>query len=305
MSIPEAPIAWDLLKGLVCLYKPAEVTVRKMRNVFINKICQELNTLEGRPLSGYVDIEGNPSDKLTVTVKPNLADHPLVVGPRYQEQDLPVSWSNYLGFHTSGVILFGVRSGTKHAKYLRENRPTRAYRVKGLLGQVTDNCYKTGKVVHKSTWRHVRRQNMDKFLSAMQASHQKKMFEMCGVDLQSQTAYELAVQGLIRPANSKIPILYGIKCIEFEPPEFTLEIQCINEYEDYLCQLIHEIAQRLHSTAHCTGIQCIRHSRFTLEHALLMKHWNLTNILQSMEYCRTLLKESGDHVPRSSAKLVE
>jgi hypothetical protein len=48
------------------------------------------------------------------------------------------------------------------------------------------------------------------------------LFRQCGVDIQSQAAYELAVQGLIKPANSKIPLLYGIKCIHFQPPDFTI-----------------------------------------------------------------------------------
>lgn len=44
----------------------------------------------------------------------------------------------------------------------------------------------------------------------------------CGVDLQSQAAFELAAKGPIRPLNSKIPVIYGIKCVEFDPPNFTL-----------------------------------------------------------------------------------
>lgn len=149
-----------------------------------------------RPPSGYVAIEGKPTEKLTVSVRPNFADHPLVVGPRYQEHDLTVSWSNHLGYYTSGVLrkykqntdmalklhnliftVFGIRSGTRDAKFIRENLPTRAYRVKGVLGRMTDNCFRTGKVMMKSTWKHVRRHNVDAFLSAMQASHQRKMFE--------------------------------------------------------------------------------------------------------------------------------
>lgn len=63
-----------------------------------------MNQLETRPPSKYVSIEGNPSKNLSVVVKPNYADHTLVVGPRYQEQDLQVSWSNYLGYYTSGVL---------------------------------------------------------------------------------------------------------------------------------------------------------------------------------------------------------
>lgn len=48
------------------------------------------------------------------------------------------------------------------------------------------------------------------------------LFSQCGVDIQSQAAYELAVQGLIKPENSKIPLLYGIKCVHFQPPDFTI-----------------------------------------------------------------------------------
>lgn len=47
-------------------------------------------------------------------------------------------------------------------------------------------------------------------------------FRFCGIDMQSQLAYDLAVKGTIRPANSKTPIIYGIKCIDFVGPEFTL-----------------------------------------------------------------------------------
>lgn len=47
-------------------------------------------------------------------------------------------------------------------------------------------------------------------------------FRLCGVDIQSQTAYELATQGLMRPATSKTPLIYGIRCIDFKLPEFTI-----------------------------------------------------------------------------------
>lgn len=40
--------------------------------------------------------------------------------------------------------------------------------------------------------------------------------------MDSQTAYELASQGPFRPANSKLPVIYGIKCVYYEPPNFTL-----------------------------------------------------------------------------------
>lgn len=44
----------------------------------------------------------------------------------------------------------------------------------------------------------------------------------CGVDIQSQAAYDLAVQGPLMTNEKNVPMMYSIKCIDFAPPEFTL-----------------------------------------------------------------------------------
>ncbi|KRT78468.1 hypothetical protein AMK59_7667, partial [Oryctes borbonicus] len=171
-----------------------DTNVMQVRRTIINKICTELNEMECRPPINNVFIEGNPSSELSVEVKPSLADDPLVVGPRYQCEDVVCSWSNYLGSFTSGLLIFGLRGGTKTAKFIRENKSTRAYRIKGVFGLATDNYSKDGKAIEKTTYKHVKQVHLEKLLSYMQAVHQKKMFELCGVDIQSQTAYELALQ---------------------------------------------------------------------------------------------------------------
>lgn len=43
-----------------------------------------------------------------------------------------------------------------------------------------------------------------------------------GVNMQSQEAYELAVQGMVRPNSKDVPYFYSIKCIDFQRPDFTL-----------------------------------------------------------------------------------
>lgn len=49
------------------------------------------------------------------------------------------------------------------------------------------------------------------------------IFRHAQIDSQSQEAYELACKGLIRPLeNSAVPILYGVRCIDFNLPNFTL-----------------------------------------------------------------------------------
>lgn len=45
-----------------------------------------------------------------------------------------------------------------------------------------------------------------------------------GVDLQSQAAYDLASKGLVKPCTESDPLIYSIKCTEFDLPNFTLGI---------------------------------------------------------------------------------
>lgn len=71
----------------------------------------------------------------------------------------------------------GLRNGTRLTKRIRETRPTRAYRIKGVLGRATDTFYKDGKTIEKTTYKHVQIYNIERLLAHLQASHQKKMFE--------------------------------------------------------------------------------------------------------------------------------
>ncbi|KDR11978.1 probable tRNA pseudouridine synthase 2 [Zootermopsis nevadensis] len=303
--VSKAPTVWNLLKGVVCIYKPAGITAAYVRKILLGNICRDLCELETRPPASHVFIEGNPSTSLNVHVSPSFADHPLVVGPRYQPDDFRCTWGAPIGKNISGVFVLGLNEGNKIVKNLHMQRPTRVFRLKGLLGQATDTYFSDGKVVEKATFRHVNRSKLDTLVASIQAAHQKQMFHQSGVDIQSQTAYELAVQGLIKPANSKIPILYGIKCIHFEPPNFTIEVQCINEHEVYLKTLVHDIGMKLHSVATCTSIQCIRYDSFTLEHALLRKHWTLQHLMDSMSESSRLLKETEADKRQKSAFLVK
>lgn len=82
-------------------------------------------------------------------------------------------------------------------------------------------------------------------------------------------------------------------------------MQCINEHEVYLKTLVHDIGMQLHSVATCTSMQCIRYDIFTLEHALLRKHWTLQHLMDSMAENNRLLTQSEADKRQRSAVLVE
>ncbi|XP_011640711.1 mitochondrial mRNA pseudouridine synthase Trub2 [Pogonomyrmex barbatus] len=301
----DSKIAWKALNGVFAVYKPPMVTYLNARDTIIYRLCEDLNSMRVRQPIKHVTIKGDTSKKLTVQIHPSYADHPLVVGPRYQPKDFKLMCANYLSKDMSGLMVCGINDGTMWAHKLKNSKSPTSYRVKGLLGQATDTYFITGRIVEKSTYKFIKRNIIDKICASMQAAHQKKMFELCGIDIQSQTAYELAVQGLIRPSDNNIPMIYNIKCIDFTSPEFTLEIVCINENDMYLKTLVHDLGMQLHSVATCTQIQCFRYALFNLNHALLKKHWALQNFCNNIEQCSAIIKENSYLLEQENPILTE
>lgn len=148
---------------------------------------------------------------------------------------------------------------------------------------------------------HVYEEKINRILSSMQSSHQKKIFDLAGVSIDSQAAFELASQGPIRPTETKMPLIYSIKLAELRKPFFTLEIHCINETEEYLGQLVHEIALDMKSVAHCTGIRCIRYGHFTLENSVLRHQWNLQSLISSMSLCNQIIEANPSSTTRQES----
>jgi hypothetical protein len=64
----------------------------------------DLCELESRPPRNHVFIQGNPLSSLTVHVSPSFVDHPLVVGPKYQPEDIRCTWGAPLGKNVSGLL---------------------------------------------------------------------------------------------------------------------------------------------------------------------------------------------------------
>jgi tRNA U55 pseudouridine synthase TruB len=105
---------------------------------------------------------------------------------------------------------------------IRASRPVKVYHVTGKFGMATESHFTQTPVTIRASYDHITLNQLVSFLASLQASHQKKMYEMCGVDLQSQTAYELAAQGPLRPAEKSVPVIYSLRCIEYKKPFFTI-----------------------------------------------------------------------------------
>nr|CAG4644169.1 EOG090X0AGI [Lepidurus arcticus] len=298
--------AWNMLQGLVCVYKPAGVSIQHARKILINKLCKDFEDLEPSPPQQLVRIERaeNPTEsseipEFSVTTTPNLACNPLVSGPPIQEQDIRLGWVNHLSRYSSGVLVMGINKGNRWIQELKAGSHLSVYHIGMQLGVATDTHFHDGKVVEKATYVHINPTKLGRFLSSIEASHRRKMFDYLGVSPQSQTAYEMAAKGLIRPATNGPTLVYRVQCIAFAPPQITLEVSCINEDEQFLASMVHELGLQLKSVASCNQLRCIRYGYFDLSNALLKKHWTLEQVLSNVSLCNETVRRNGGLSPAS------
>ncbi|XP_070850970.1 pseudouridylate synthase TRUB2, mitochondrial isoform X1 [Drosophila suzukii] len=295
-KVYNAATAFKNLGGVLNVYKPAGMKVKHVRNAILNNICKGLNKMEqrepGKLREGRFLGTGTAADPVlhNIAFQTDQSDHVLSAGPRYLPRDLSCSTVSSLGDHTSGVLLFGINRGTGQSSSIRKSRPVRVYHITGRLGSATENHLPDSRVTMRANHRHVSADRISGLAASIQASHQRKMFELCGVDLQTQEAYELACKGLLRPADESQPVVYGIRLVHFERPHFTLELHSINETQEYLVALVHDLALELRTAAHCSQLRCVRHAHFDVRDSLLRNSWHLPGIIKNLRHQRDILR---------------
>ncbi|XP_060070803.1 pseudouridylate synthase TRUB2, mitochondrial-like [Ylistrum balloti] len=246
------------------------------------------------------------SDSLTFSSEQQLMEaeimnNRLVLGDRYEPEDLRLFANTGLARYSSGLVVIG--SGTyKYRTKKLSSRYIQVYHVKGLLGWASDSYSTKGRIVERSTFSHVNTSLVEKVCAAVEATHQRKMFDYAGVNPESQEAYELATQGLLRPQmHITEPIIYSIKCVAFDPPYFTLEIHAINERCYFLAEVIHNFGLLMKTTAVCAGIRRIRSGVYDISYALLYQDWELNKITGNIKDCKLIRPPS--HLERLSPTL--
>lgn len=289
-DIMATPAVWMFrrLQGLFCVYKPSGVHWKLVRDTIETNLLKGLNATPSPPIPQEVrflpqpgiENEGPRALTLTATSVPVLSQHPLVTGPEFQH--IKVGVGHRLDAASSGVLVLAVGNANRTLSDLYRMQVTRDYTLEGEFGTATDDFSHTGRVVERSTYGHITLDKMERVLMMLQGANQKALLTYSNVDMQSQEAYELAARGLLGPDGKSAPILTGLRCIRFEPPNFTLEIQCLNETQKYLRKVVHEIGLELRSTAVCKGVRRTRDGPFVLQDALTRNHWTAADVKQAI-----------------------
>uniref|UniRef100_A0AAY4A7S4 Pseudouridine synthase II N-terminal domain-containing protein n=1 Tax=Denticeps clupeoides TaxID=299321 RepID=A0AAY4A7S4_9TELE len=283
------------LEGLFAVYKPAGVHWKLVRDTVEASLLKGVNLAPPAPPKLAVQFQLLPRRSevtadvtLAATLLPVLAGTPMVRGPQFQS--LQVGVGHRLDVSSSGVLVLGVGQGNKALTDLYRTHVTRCYTIDGEFGMATDDFSPNGRILEKTTYEHITQDKLERVLAIIQGANQKALISYSNVDLQSQEAYELAVRGMLHPQGKSPPIVTGLRCINFTPPHFTLEVQCLNETQRYLRKLLHEVGLELRSSAICTKVRRTRDGPFTLQDALLHKDWTPDSIARAVKHTRPITK---------------
>lgn len=311
-TVRSASDAWKLLRGLVCVHKPADGTVPSLLHNLRKRLACDLNDMRRSVEYNSLQIEEKSSkdDDGTKTnhssdlekyeggyeglVSQNYATHPLVLGKGFMPEDLDVRPINPFTYRESGLMLLTVNDPATYFR-IKSKRFPRTYRIHAQFGKRTDTRFTDGKTMEKTTYAHLknRPQGFNSLLNSIQNSHQKQALKYSKTSLQSQEAYELAAKGPVRPENPSECLIYKLNCVKYSPPDFILDVTCVGGNAEYLSTLIHEIGMTLKTTAVTSSVRCIRVGYFDLNSALLNKHCTLENVIQNIYQNESVLQEYG------------
>lgn len=286
IEVTYAPTAFRLLNGVFCVVKETGVSSKDLLKNIATSLARDLNQFEQRPIRERVVIEGNPltDPELKVVKKISYADHPLVVGARYQPQDFVMHNANRIGTRSCGLVVIGIGDDGQHlAQMLSESNFVKTYEAKCKFGRATTSYFTSGMTREKTAYQRVSYERFRGLIARNVSGHRPNVLKAMGIDITTQDGYEMASAGLVRPISEKTaPLLFNMKCTYFNPPDFTLLMQVANEDEKLIGTLVHGLGLRSRTTAAISSLNCIRYGYFTLEKALLSKYWTAEHIINNI-----------------------
>uniref|UniRef100_A0AC34QN36 Pseudouridine synthase II N-terminal domain-containing protein n=1 Tax=Panagrolaimus sp. JU765 TaxID=591449 RepID=A0AC34QN36_9BILA len=287
---------WQLLNGVLCVYKPRDVSLETLKKRIIQRIVEDGNKYDDSvvPMIKMPIVEPHPISQASVVVgfreQLDYSRHPLMVGKAFRPEDVMLEELKDAETSSSGLCIFGIGPQCYEMEELKQKAWINAYRLEGKFGEESEQHKIRGKISTTAEWQHVTRHKLDKLLSRVKAMYKRMSFKLAEVDLQSQEAFEIARRGAPRPKILDSPVVYDIKVTNFQTPHFGLEVQISGETDYFLRAFIHEIGLSLGTTARPRKLRRMRIGPFGLNHALLDKELQLENILKNILMCNKIMK---------------
>ncbi|XP_071947236.1 pseudouridylate synthase TRUB2, mitochondrial-like [Antedon mediterranea] len=296
-------MSFNKLYGLFAAHKPAGITCSQLIGTLKTSLLKDLNASQKLYLPTFVEVKqlgkeasnddkerSNENQLWKVEEKKDLRFHPLVAGPYFNRLNVQVV-SGGLDKKSSGVLVLSIGRASRYIPAYQDALLPRQYHVNMQLGYATNDYDAEGKVIVKSTYRHISREKFDRVVTGLTKTSRRYNSNYSGLDMQSQEAYDIAVAGKLESVTLfNQPTIITAKCLHFNPPYVSLEMECLNEDSDFIRDTINSLGIKLKSSAVTSRINRTKDGPFTMEHSILRKHWTLTNIAQCVKNSKEMVK---------------
>jgi len=304
-GVATAASAWKCLQGAFCIYKPPRTSLTEAMKFIPLRLAKDLNSKPMPPIPPRVEVTGSfTKNDWEVEVLPDWSMHPAVLGPRYLAGDISLCSLTPMNDLAQGVCVLGVnRVGASDIAVLKAAQLISTYVISIRLGVTTSDAFYTGRPIEKTSYDHVTRGRLSTVLTKYLGYDQPRMINKLGVHPDSQETYEMLKRdGVARPANSKEAVVLSIRVGEFAKPWVKLEVSGVNLSEEELLELVNNIAFQLNTSAHTVKLRCIRQGPFSLDMALLRKHWNLDPVLENIAMCQRFVPDDMPHFDKQGSQ---
>ncbi|XP_063291127.1 pseudouridylate synthase TRUB1 [Pelobates fuscus] len=198
-----------------------------------------------------------------------------------RKQTLKIGHGGTLDSSASGVLVVGIGDGTKLLNSMLSG--SKKYTTIGEMGKATDTLDASGTVTEEKSYDHVRKDDLEKVLQSFTGEIMQVPPLFSALKRDGKRLSCLLREGVEVEAKPARPVMvYNISVTDFQPPLFTLDIECGGGF--YVRSLVRDIGKALSSCASVKELTRTKQGPFTLEeHTLREESWDIATISKALQ----------------------
>lgn len=193
-----------------------------------------------------------------------ITSHDVVARVRRGLKIKKVGHAGTLDPLATGVLVVCVGYATRLSEYAVDSR--KRYRARVHLGVTTESYDAEGDIVARCDASEVGRDDVQRILPAFTGEIEQLPPMYSAVKQGGRKLYELARAGQTVERKSRTVRIYNLELIAWEPPEFTLDVEC--GAGTYIRSLAYDIGDALGVGAHLSGLTRTGSGSFSVEDAV-------------------------------------
>ncbi|MFC1998482.1 tRNA pseudouridine(55) synthase TruB [Chloroflexota bacterium] len=204
-------------------------------------------------------------DGILNTIKPSaMSSFAMVVLVRRLSGERRVGHAGTLDKGATGVLPVCLGKATRVVEFLSDSR--KIYKAKIKLGVVTDTYDADGSIVEEKDYSHVEREQLERLLPSYIGKIEQVPPIYSALKRDGTPLHRLARAGVEVELKSRKIDIYGIDLLDWQPPYFTLDVECGKG--TYIRSLAYDIGCALGCGAHLFSLIRLKNGIFNIDNGL-------------------------------------